>query len=77
MGWIFRLYRNNDELGSTNADSAPEAQLQFVNKGVIPADILKEMKFEIGGPTAVMPDGNVWQIRSLLMNIMGGTEPIT
>lgn len=74
---IFRLYRNNDELGSTRADSASEAQRQFVNKGVIPADVLKEMKFEIGGPTAVMPCGNVWQIRSLLMNIMGGTEPIS
>jgi len=74
---IFRLYKNNDELGYTRADSALEAQLQFVNRGVIPADVLNEMKFEIGGPTAVMPCGTVWQIRSLLMNIMGGTEPIS
>ena len=71
MGWIFRLYRNNDELVSTRADSALEAQQQFVNRGVIPADVLKEMKIEIGGPTAVMPYGTVWQIRSLLMNILG------
>lgn len=71
---IFRLYKNNEELDFTRADSALEAQQQFVNRGVIPADVLKEIKLEIGGPTAVMPDGNVWQIRSLLMNIMGGTE---
>jgi len=73
MGWIFRLYQNNDELGYTRADSASEAQRQFVSRGAIPTDVLKEMKLEIGGPTAVMPDGNVWQVRSLLMNIMGGT----
>jgi len=71
MGWIFRLYKNNDELGSTTADSALEAQQQFVNKGMIPADVLNEMKMEVGGPTAVMPCGTVWQIRSLLMNILG------
>ncbi len=68
---IFRLYRNNDELGFTRADSALEAQLQFVNRGMIPTDVLKAMKFEIGGPTAVMPCGTVWQIRSLLVNILG------
>lgn len=77
MGWIFRLYRNNDELGFTRAETMDDALEQFTDTGVIPAEVLKEMKMEVGGPTAVMPCGTVWQIRSLLMNIMGGTEPIS
>ncbi len=67
----YRLYKNNTGLDTVRADSALEAQQQFVGRGVIPAEVLKEMKIEVGGPTAVMGDGNVWQIRSLLGNIMG------
>lgn len=67
----YRLYKNNEGVDTTRADSASEAQQIFVSRGVIPADVLKEMKLEVGGPTAVMGDGDVWQIRSLLGNIMG------
>lgn len=66
----YRLYKNNDVLDITRADSALEAQQIFVTRGVIPAEVLKEMKMEVGGPTAVMEDG-VWQIRSLLGNLLG------
>ncbi len=68
---IYRLYRNNEELDCTRADSASEALQPFKNRGTIPADVLKMMKHEVGGPTAVMPDGNVWQVRSLLERILG------
>lgn len=67
----YRLYKNNEGLDTTRADSAHEAQQQFVSRGVIPADVLNEMKLEVGGPTAVMPEGDVWQIRSLLGNLLG------
>lgn len=66
----YRLYKNNTGLDTARADSALEAQQIFVSRGVIPADVLKEMKIEVGGPTAVMPEGDVWQIRSLLVNIL-------
>ena len=67
----YRLYKNNDVLDIIRADSALEAQPIFVSRGVIPAEVLKYMKMEVGGPTAVMPDGNVWQIRSFLGIILG------
>jgi len=67
----FRLYKNNEVVDTTRADSALEAQQIFVTRGAIPADVLKEMKLEVGGPTAVMPEGDVWQIRSLLGNLLG------
>lgn len=67
----FRLYKNNEVVDTTRADSALEAQQKFVSRGAIPADVLKEMKPEVGGPTAVMLDGNVWQVRSLIGNILG------
>lgn len=67
----YRLYKNNEGLDTTRADSALEDQQIFVSRGVIPAEVLKGMKMEVGGPTAVMPEGDVWQIRSLLGNILG------
>lgn len=70
----YRLYKNNEGLDTTRADSASEAQQKFVTRGAIPADVLKEMKLEVGGPTAVMEDGNVWQIRSLIGILIGCEE---
>lgn len=70
---IFRLYRNNDELSSTNADDHIEALWQFIAKDSIPVEVLENIVFEDAGPTAVMLGGDVWQVRSLLGCILGTT----
>lgn len=68
---LWRLYKGNLEIAKTHADAAHDALGNFMEDGVIPDEVLKEMKLEEAGYTAVMPDGAVWQIRSLLKNVMG------
>lgn len=68
---IYRLYRNNQELACTNADDRIEALWHFIARDSIPAEVVENIVFEDAGPTAVMPEGDVWQVRSLLGNILG------
>ena len=67
----WRLYKGDAEIAKTRADEAHDALNNFNKDGVIPDEVLKEMKSDEAGCMAVMPDGTVWQIRSLLKNIMG------
>lgn len=71
MDWKWRLYKGDTEIAKTYAEYAHEALSNFMEDGVIPDEVLKEMKLEEADYTAVMPDGTVWQIRSLLKNIFG------
>ncbi len=68
---IFRLYRNNDELGSTHADTIDDAFQHFMDTRAIPDNVIEKMELDDAGLTAVMQDGNVWQIRSLILSLMG------
>lgn len=69
MRWT--LYKEDTEIADTFADDALDALSNFYGDGMIPREVFKETKPDEAGYMAIMPDGTVWQIRSLLKNVMG------